>query len=98
MITVLDIANLIAPWIIFLGIPTSILVCGIFSFLIKVNRLLIGVILLLIGLSETLFFSLLIEANLSMSHHVPIGIATTTSIALMTIIVGIISLYKSKTQ
>jgi hypothetical protein len=31
-----------------------------------------------------------------MSHYIPIGVATATSIAVATIIVGFIRLYKSK--
>jgi uncharacterized membrane protein YvlD (DUF360 family) len=52
----MDIANLIAPMIIYLALPLAILICGIFSFLVKGKRLLIGSLLLLSGIVETLFF------------------------------------------
>ncbi len=96
MLTALNLATSIAPWIIFLAFPLAILVGGILSFLVKVNKVLIGDLLLLFGIVETLFFSLLIEADFQMSHYIPIGIVSVTSIGITTVIVGIIRLYKSK--
>ncbi len=93
--TAMDIANSFAPWLIFLALPSAILIGGIFSFLVKGKRLLIGGTLLLIGIMETLFFTLLIEANLLMSNYIPIGVALVTSIAVATIIIGIIRIIGS---
>ena len=95
--TALGIADSIALWIIHLALPLAILICGTILFLfVKVKRLLIGAFLLLFGFAETLFFILGIEATLSMVHYIPVGLVIVTLIALATIIIGIISLYKSK--
>ena len=87
----------ITPWIIFLAVPLAILVCGaLLSFVSVSRRRLVGGLLLLFGMAETLFFIWSIESAFSFNQLIPVGLAISTLIAAATAITGAASLYKSK--
>lgn len=86
------------PWILYIAIPVAILILGMFSFYraSTVKRSLVGGLVAFFGSVELLFLLSLIRSSMQMSQYVPMGLVASTVIAVGTIAVGIVGLYKPK--